>query len=258
MSSTRSASPYPLCPASVPPSGRMVPGGSVNSTPGSREAVAFTVEQPRMFQLLALAVQAVGHAVGGERRGNVDEHRIAFGRESDRERIGREHGARAAEGRDAGRVGIGAHQNHHHALIGRAPEIRGEARDVMAAADRDHAGAVLARLFPRIFHGAQHQPRAGKALAVPGGAGAALVHHFIFARARHAAAFDFGEIRRQQRQAVGIVAQQIAFDQDVRDVARDFGIEPGVRQQVGGKGDQLARGIALCAHLPARALSRAW
>ncbi len=134
-------------------------------------------------------------------------------------------------GTTAATVGIRAFDDHGQALVGRALQIRGEAGDVMRAADDDGAGAALARHR----RGALER----RAASATGRAGArrprfprgAAPDDLRLARFRHRALVDLGEIRREQREAVRRVAEQVGVEQDVGDVARDVGAHAGAIEQ---------------------------
>ncbi len=76
------------------------------------------------------------------------------------QRVGREHGLRAAEGRDARGVGVGAGQQHQQVLVERAQHVGGQAGDVVAAADDQRGGAEFARTRQQQVEALVHQPRA--------------------------------------------------------------------------------------------------
>ncbi len=110
--STRSVRPKPLWPASSPPSGRIVPLGSPNSTPGSSVGFPFASSAHGPAKPAARLVQSRGHRVGRDRGRDVDQHRVALGREARRDRVGREHRVDAAERGDAGGIRVGADEQH--------------------------------------------------------------------------------------------------------------------------------------------------
>ena len=97
-------------------------------------------------------------------------------------------------GRDAGASRRGRKQQHDQALVGGALEVGGKAGDVMAAAYGHRAAAVGFCFLGCEFHGAQHQPGAGQALAVPGDDGAMIGERDRFALQFHLSRFDMLQI----------------------------------------------------------------
>src|SRR5581483_8411525 len=119
-----------------------------------------------------------------------------------------------------------------------------ETSDVMTAADRDGGHAVLPGARGGEIERAANQPWAGQPLAVPGDSGGKIREDPRFAGARHPAAFDFVEVRREQREAVRVVAEQVSFDEHLGDVPRLRRLESGPEQQGVGVGDQRGGGKA--------------
>ena len=77
--------------------------------------------------------------------------------------------------------------------VGGALQERGEAGDVVAAADGDGADAVAARPLDRQIDGARREPDAGQRAAVPGHAAPRSATIAGLARRRHRAG---GDLRR--------------------------------------------------------------
>ena len=84
----------------------------------------------------------------------------------------------------------------------------------------DGAGAVGGGHRRGGVERAQRQPRPRQPAAVPRLHGGARVDDLRLAGLRHRALLDLGEVRREQRQAVRRVAEQVAVDQHGGDVAR--------------------------------------
>ena len=85
------------------------PGGSADEHRRVVGRLARRVERPGCREPPAFAAQPVAHPVGRDRRADVDQDRVAIGRNADRERVGGEDGVAPAERRDARdrRVGTG-------------------------------------------------------------------------------------------------------------------------------------------------------
>ncbi len=141
-------------------------------------------------------------------------------------------------GTTAATVGIGALHQRDHAALGRAQQVGGEARDVMRAAHDDGAGAACLGHRDGGVERAQREPRAGKAAAVPGLRRGAGAHDHGLARFRHFALLDFGEIWRQQREAVRRMSEKVAGDEDVGDVGGDVGANAGAHDEAAREGRQ--------------------
>ena len=131
-------------------------------------------ERPRAGKFFALGVQALREAVGRDRHRDVEDHGLAVGGPSGGEWIGGEHFAAPAKRRDAAHVRIGAREDDHQAVVGRAFQIGGETADMMAAPNRDGAEAVLFRPRHREIERAEDHPRAGEAPRVPRNSGVTL------------------------------------------------------------------------------------
>ena len=202
--------------------------------------MAVAVEHPLPGQFAAFFSESAGQAVGGDGHRHVDHDRVAGGRPRCRYRVGRVDALSASAVRHhATGFRAGGEQHHHHAFIGDALEIRREAGDVLAAADRHAAGTEFFCAFQREIDRARSKPGTGQAHAVPGHRSRKICNHAWRTGFRHAAFFQFVQIRRQQMQAVRVVAEQIAFDKYPGD---DFGFcrfQPGLSQQRGGEAHEV-------------------
>ena len=76
-------------------------------------------------------------------------------------------------------------------------------------------------------------------MAVPGGDRGALVDHFRLAERGHRTLVESRQVRRQQSQSMGIVPEQIAFDQHVGDVVRGIGARPAPVSRLGRRHQRL-------------------
>ena len=108
----------------------------------------------------------------------------------------------------------------------------------MAAAYGHGAAAVNFCLLDRDLHGAQHQPGTRQTLSVPGEHGAMIGQRDRLTLEFHLTRFDVLQIGGEQLQAVGVVAEQVGFDQDVGDVMGAILRHPGCDQQRFGELDQ--------------------
>jgi len=81
--------------------------------------------------------------------------------------------------------------------------------------------------------GTQCQPGPWQAPAIPGQHRPVVGQHQRLAGQRHPARFDLGQIGRQQLQPVRVVAEQVALDEDVGDIAGPVrGHASGLQQQL--------------------------
>jgi hypothetical protein len=135
----------------------------------------------------------------------------------DRDRVGGEQGLQPAVRGDARLRGVGAGQQNHAALRGRTLEIRGEAADVMALADRNGGDSVRGHARQRLLDRSDHEPGSGQSSAVPAQGATAVGDDGRIAISGHAAGIERGKIGRGERQAVSGVAEQVALDQDLGD-----------------------------------------
>ncbi len=202
------------------------------------------VEPPCAGIARALASEPRAHAVGGDRGADIDEDRIAVGRNADGERIGGEDGAAAAEGRDADIGRIRAGDDGEAAAVGATPQEGGEATDVMAAPDGDRRHAVARGALDGEIDGARRQPHAGQRLAIPGHRGAAISHHIRLAARRHGTAGELLEIGRREVQPVRRVPERIGLDEKLGDDGGFIRLQAARREQGGGEADQLGDAIA--------------
>ena len=107
--------------------------------------VALGVHQPGFGECLAGGDLAVAHAVGRDRRRDVDQHRTAGGGKPDRDRVGRHDGPGAAKRRHAGGIRVGAGDDAQHAFFGHAHQVDRQTGDMVAAPDHHRRQAELAR-----------------------------------------------------------------------------------------------------------------
>ena len=77
----------------------------------------------------------------------------------------------------------------------------------------------------------------------------ARVHYRRLARFGHRSAFDFLEVGPEQREAVRGVAEEIAGDENIRDVPRDVGAHAGAFEERVGEGDEAVAGNARFGHV---------
>ena len=126
----------------MPPSGSIAPGLSAESTRGSSVGAAVGVDEPGALQPFAFRREALVHRVGRRRAADIDENRIAAGREPCGNRVRRDSRLHAAVRRDAGSGRIGAHQDDDEARVGYRFQIRLQTADVMAPADDDRHNRV--------------------------------------------------------------------------------------------------------------------
>ena len=200
---------------------------------------AFRVDEHLVLVLLTRLVLAVGHAVGGDRGGDVHHHaRIAAERETECQRVGGEHRLRAAKGRHTGRIGVGTGNQHQQVVLQGAHEIHGQTGDMVAAPDDQRGRAQLARSRGQRVQGLVHEPGPGQALTIPQQSGGTVGHHLGCALSLHAAGFEFLHVTCQQLQAVGVVSQQVALHQGGGHAIGLRGPHPGTLQQGAGKRHQ--------------------
>ena len=120
---------------------------------------------------------------------------------------------------------IGCHDHDHEAAVGESFQIGGQAGNVVAAPDHHRASAVGLGPFCRQLERPQGEPRSGKSQPVPGHGRRKICQHPRLSRLRHRTFFDLAQIDRQQREPVGVVAEQIAFDENFRHDVRLVGID---------------------------------
>lgn len=84
---------------------------------------------------------------------------------------------------------------------------------MVAAPDGDRAGAVPARSICREIHRAQHEPRTGQLVAIPGHRRAVIRDETRLTFCVHRARFDVRQIGVQKRYPVRRVPKQVAFDE---------------------------------------------
>lgn len=75
------------------------------------------------------------------------------------------------------------------------------------------------------------QPRARQTATIPGGHCGTFGEHARLAGARHRALVDLAQVAGKQREAVGVVAEQVAFDRHLGDRPGHRLSEPGTLQQ---------------------------
>ena len=114
----------------------------------------------------------------------------------------------------------------------------------MAATYGHGAAAVLLRALGRDFQRAQHQPGAGQAPSVPGEHGAVIGQRERPAFERHLARLDMLQIGSQELQPMGVVAEQVGFDQDIGDVVGFVPWHPRRDEQRFGELDECGRAVA--------------
>ena len=88
------------------------------------------------------------------------------------------------------------------------------------------------------------QPGAGQAAAIPGDAGAAVLHHFRLPFLPHGAGGEVVQVFGQQRQAVRDMAEQVRFHQRPRDRAGLVVVQPCGLAERRGEGDEARRVVA--------------
>ena len=146
-------------------------------------------------------------------------------------------------------AGIGARDDRHQVAIGHALHVGGQARDVMRAADDDGAACRTSFAIAAAASSARsvsHGP--GQPVAIPGLHGRPRVDDARLARLRHRALLDLAQVRREQREAVRGVAEEVAVDEDRRDVTRDVVAHAGAREQSGRVCNEIGGGMARRAH----------
>ena len=187
-----------------------------------------------MRQRFAGLVQAHRHPVRRVARGDVEQDRVAGRRDAGRERIGREHRRYRTERCDAVRRRIDAVDERDETPLRGALRVRGEARDVVRAADHDRSRTLRRRHRLRGVDCTQREPRARQPLPVPGLRGLRCVDRDRLAGLAHPIVCDLVEVAGQQREAVRRVAHQVAVEQDRGGIARDVAAHTrGEQQRIG-------------------------
>ena len=101
----------------------------------------------------------------------------------------------------------------------------------MRASNHDGAGTAHARHRRRTVERAQRQPRTGKSLAIPHFRGPVPTSHLRLAVLGHPSFDELLEIRREQRQAMRRVSEEIGIQQHLGDISGDVGAQSRVRCQ---------------------------
>ena len=158
--STRARSP---CGRRRAPAGRIVPFGSLKSTPGSFVARP-AASSSHGCASAPSAMQSRRHAVGGQRCRKVDQHRFCRRRHAERDGSGVNTGFSPPCGATLAEFGSEQVSSSTKPRSG-ARQIGCEARDGGAAYD-DRAGAELARHLDRLDR-AQSEPRTRQPPAIP-------------------------------------------------------------------------------------------
>ena len=194
---------------------------------------------------LALGGRPARKPVRRDRGADVDQHRVAVGRDADRDGVGRVDGLASAERRHRGDRRIGGGDDQHQPFGRGTRQEGGKAADMVAPADRHGTQAQPARPCHRLVHGLGREPEARQVAAVPGEGRWMVGHHGGLARDRHPALGGILEVGGSQLQAVRRVAHQVRLDEQL---ARDRGllrVEPHRLEQAGREGHEIARSVVL-------------
>src|SRR5690606_27745016 len=112
--------------------------------------------------------------------------------------------------------------------------------NVVAAPDCNGGGTVLAGPFTGPSQRAPHQPGAWQPVAIPGGNAVARRQDARFAAKRHAAVLQLRQVTSEQRQAMGVMPQQVSLDQDFSNIACPLMLQPDAGEKPQGEIDKRA------------------
>ncbi len=101
----------------------------------------------------------------------------------------------------------------------------------MRTADDDGAGTALARHDRRRGERAQGEPRPGQPVAIPGLRGEPTHQHRRLTGSGHPVVSELVEVRREQRETVRRMTEQVAVEQYAGDVRGDVAREARALQQ---------------------------
>ena len=133
---------------------------------------------------------------------------------------------------------------HHHARSRGARQEGGEAGDVMAAADGDGAEPVAPRPLDREIDGAHREPDARQRAAVPGHGRAAVGDDLGSPAAFMRPSAISLQIAAGKLQAVGGVAHQVGFDQQLRDERGLVAVAADGREETAGESKEIGGAVA--------------
>src|SRR5262249_43456642 len=132
------------------------------------------VDGPCTRKAVPFFPQARTHADCRYRRGNVDEDGIAVSWNSDGDRIWGQHRPVSTMGAHNLIRGVGARDNHHHALVGGEGEKCREATDVVAAANGNRAEPAPSCAIGRERNSLRGEPNSREPIAIPNDCGGAI------------------------------------------------------------------------------------
>ena len=175
--------------------------------------LAISVQQPGVFKPFTSGHSLARHRRCGDAGADVDQHRVVAGVGAqwitEGIGVGREQRLGAAIGRNTLAGGVWVGHLNHQALVGRLFGQRGQAADVVTAADGHGGPAVFFCARYQHLDGMFHQPQTRQITAAPDGTQAIVLHDNGCAALGHAAFGQFGQVQRRHCQAVGAAAHGV-------------------------------------------------